>query len=423
MITGEKMFKINNLSVKFIILIILFASLIFGCTNNKINQIEDLRKNNNELNKTDTSSSPTKLTPKNTIIDLENTDSEERLLNNIFSSVAPSVVHINITKEMDVPSNQNIPDSFGFNFGIPDEPEQYFERGEGSGFVYDKEGHIVTNYHVVENAEVLEVSFIDGLTVKAKYIGGDPDSDLAVIKVLSDPSILYPVQLGNSDNTFIGQRAITIGNPFGQTWSLTAGVVSAVGRTMRSGNSAFSIPEMIQTDAAINPGNSGGPLLNSNGEVLGVNTMILSQSRSSSGVGFAVPVNIVKMVVLNIIANGTYIYPWLGVTLSNISLDIIDAMNLDLKQRGALIINVFDDSPAANSGLRDSQKNIEVSGGTITIGGDIVVSINETEVQTSDDVISYLVKYTQPKDTIVLKVLRDNTIIPIEVILDPRPGK
>jgi len=417
------MFKINNLSVKFIILIILFASLIFGCTNNKINQIEDLRKNNNELNKTDTSSSPTKLTPKNTIIDLENTDSEERLLNNIFSSVAPSVVHINITKEMDVPSNQNIPDSFGFNFGIPDEPEQYFERGEGSGFVYDKEGHIVTNYHVVENAEVLEVSFIDGLTVKAKYIGGDPDSDLAVIKVLSDPSILYPVQLGNSDNTFIGQRAITIGNPFGQTWSLTAGVVSAVGRTMRSGNSAFSIPEMIQTDAAINPGNSGGPLLNSNGEVLGVNTMILSQSRSSSGVGFAVPVNIVKMVVLNIIANGTYIYPWLGVTLSNISLDIIDAMNLDLKQRGALIINVFDDSPAANSGLRDSQKNIEVSGGTITIGGDIVVSINETEVQTSDDVISYLVKYTQPKDTIVLKVLRDNTIIPIEVILDPRPGK
>ncbi len=423
MITGEKMFKINNLSVKFIILIILFASLIFGCTNNKINQIEDLRKNNNELNKTDTSSSPTKLTPKNTIIDLENTDSEERLLNNIFSSVAPSVVHINITKEMDVPSNQNIPDSFGFNFGIPDEPEQYFERGEGSGFVYDKEGHIVTNYHVVENAEVLEVSFIDGLTVKAKYIGGDPDSDLAVIKVLSDPSILYPVQLGNSDNTFIGQRAITIGNPFGQTWSLTAGVVSAVGRTMRSGNSAFSIPEMIQTDAAINPGNSGGPLLNSNGEVLGVNTMILSQSRSSSGVGFAVPVNIVKMVVPNIIANGTYIYPWLGVTLSNISLDIIDAMNLDLKQRGALIINVFDDSPAANSGLRDSQKNIEVSGGTITIGGDIVVSINETEVQTSDDVISYLVKYTQPKDTIVLKVLRDNTIIPIEVILDPRPGK
>ncbi|HAJ05366.1 MAG TPA: trypsin [Chloroflexi bacterium] len=417
------MFKINNLSVKFIILIILFASLIFGCTNNKINQIEDLRKNNNELNKTDTSSSPTKLTPKNTIIDLENTDSEERLLNNIFSSVAPSVVHINITKEMDVPSNQNIPDSFGFNFGIPDEPEQYFERGEGSGFVYDKEGHIVTNYHVVENAEVLEVSFIDGLTVKAKYIGGDPDSDLAVIKVLSDPSILYPVQLGNSDNTFIGQRAITIGNPFGQTWSLTAGVVSAVGRTMRSGNSAFSIPEMIQTDAAINPGNSGGPLLNSNGEVLGVNTMILSQSRSSSGVGFAVPVNIVKMVVPNIIANGTYIYPWLGVTLSNISLDIIDAMNLDLKQRGALIINVFDDSPAANSGLRDSQKNIEVSGGTITIGGDIVVSINETEVQTSDDVISYLVKYTQPKDTIVLKVLRDNTIIPIEVILDPRPGK
>jgi len=194
-----------------------------------------------------------------------------------------------------------------------------------------------------------------------------------------------------------------------------------VGRTLQSGNSLFSIPEMIQTDAAINPGNSGGPLLDSAGNVLGVNTMILSQSRSSSGVGFAVPVNIVKMVVPQLIETGKYIYPWLGVTLSNISLDIIEAMQLDIKQRGALVISVIEDSPAANAGIRSSQNVLEGSSQYNGIGGDIVVSIEGAEVKNPGDVISYLVKNTQPKDRITLRVLRENTIIPIEVILEPRP--
>ena len=317
-------------------------------------------------------------------------DNEEKLLNNVFTSVAPSVVHIRIAKQMESISNPSLPEDFGSD--IPDTPDQFLQRGEGSGFVYDKQGHIVTNYHVVQDAEILEVSFMDGLIVRAKRIGGDPDSDIAIIKVDVDQSILFPVTFGNSDKSFVGQRAITIGNPFGQTWSLTSGVVSAVGRTLQSGNSLFSIPEMIQTDAAINPGNSGGPLLDSAGNVLGVNTMILSQSRSSSGVGFAVPVNIVKMVVPQLIETGKYIYPWLGVTLSNISLDIIEAMQLDIKQRGALVISVIEDSPAANAGIRSSQNVLEGSSQYNGIGGDIVVSIEGAEVKNTDDLIRYLVK-------------------------------
>ena len=346
-------------------------------------------------------------------------DTEEKLLNNVFTSVAPSVVHISIAKQMDSTDNPRFPEGFGF--GIPEEPDQFFQRGEGSGFVYDKQGHIVTNYHVVQDAEILEVSFMDGLIVRAKPIGGDPDSDIAVIKVDVDQSLLFPVNLGNSDESFVGQRAITIGNPFGQTWSLTAGVVSAVGRTLQSGNSPFSIPEMIQTDASINPGNSGGPLLDSEGKVLGVNTMILSQSRSSSGVGFAVPVNIVKMVVPHLIKTGQYVYPWLGVTLNNISLDVIQAMELDIKQRGALVIDVIEDSPADNAGIISSREFLDIASQNIPIGGDIVVGIEGSEVKTTDDLISYLVKYTQPQDSITLRILRENTIIPVDVNLEPRP--
>ena len=272
-----------------------------------------------------------------------------------------------------------------------------------------------------QDAEILEVSFMDGLIVRAKPIGGDPDSDIAVIKVDVDQSLLFPVNLGNSDESFVGQRAITIGNPFGQTWSLTAGVVSAVGRTLQSGNSPFSIPEMIQTDASINPGNSGGPLLDSEGKVLGVNTMILSQSRSSSGVGFAVPVNIVKMVVPHLIKTGQYVYPWLGVTLNNISLDVIQAMELDIKQRGALVIDVIEDSPADNARIISSREFLDIASQNIPIGGDIVVGIEGSEVKTTDDLISYLVKYTQPQDIITLRILRENTVIPVDVNLEPRP--
>ncbi|MDP7259720.1 MAG: trypsin-like peptidase domain-containing protein, partial [Anaerolineales bacterium] len=316
-----------------------------------------------------------------------------------------------------------IPDDFDFDFEFrfPDTPDEFFQQGEGSGFVLDKNGYIVTNYHVVRDAERVEVTFFDGLTARAEVMGGDPDSDLAVIRVAMEGAMLRPVRLGDSDQVFIGQRAVAIGNPFGQTWTLTAGVVSAIGRTMRSGTSQFSIPEMIQTDAAINPGNSGGPLLDAAGHVIGVNTMILSQSRSSAGVGFAVPVNIVKQVVPELIENGHYTYSWLGISGSNLSLDIIEAMELDTLQRGALVIEVMEASPAARAGLQGSREKFEIAGQELITGGDIIVAIESTPVSEMNDLIVYLVKHTRPEDTVTLTVLRDNEEIFLPVTLKPRP--
>lgn len=337
-------------------------------------------------------------------------DTEEVLLNSIFTAVAPSVVHIRVTQQIS-----------DFEFTFPDSPDEFFHQGEGSGFVLNNDGYIVTNYHVVRDAERLEVTFFDGLTARAEFVGGDPDSDLAVIHVAMDTDMLQPVKLGDSDQVFIGQRAVAIGNPFGLTWTLTAGVVSALGRTMRSGHSQFSIPEMIQTDAAINPGNSGGPLLDAKGHVVGVNTMMLSQSRSSAGVGFAVPVNIVKQVAPALISSGSYSYPWLGVSGSNLSLDVIEAMELDPLQRGAQVIEVFEDSPAARAGLRGSEVELEIAGKEVYTGGDIIVAIERTPVQGMDDLIVYLVKHTRPEETVMLTVLRDNEEISIHVKLKPRP--
>ncbi len=350
-------------------------------------------------------------------------DAEETLLHGIFTAVAPSVVHIKVTQQVSGFEYPQIPDDFDFDFEFrfPDTPDEFFQQGEGSGFVLDKSGHIVTNYHVVRDAERVEITFFDGLTARAEVMGGDPDSDLAVIRVAVEGAMLRPVRLGDSDQVFIGQRAVAIGNPFGQTWTLTAGVVSAIGRTMRSGTSQFSIPEMIQTDAAINPGNSGGPLLDAEGRVVGVNTMILSQSRSSAGVGFAVPVNIVKQVVPELIESGHYTYPWLGISGSNLSMDIMEAMDLDPLQRGALVIEVMGNSPAAHAGLRGSRAKFEIAGQEVFTGGDIIVAIENTPVHGMNDLIVYLVKHTRPEDTVALTVLRDKEEISLPVTLKPRP--
>jgi len=223
---------------------------------------------------------------------------EEQLLINIYERVSPSVVHIRVVRRVEIerPFEFKWPEIPGFPSPpeIPRLPEEFYQPGEGSGFIWDTEGHIVTNHHVVEGADKVEVHFFDGTIVEAEVIGTDPDSDLAVIEVDVPSELLRPVELGDSDKLKVGQWAIAIGNPFGQTWTMTRGIISALGRTLPSGTSPFAIPEMIQTDAAINPGNSGGPLLDSQGRVIGVNTMILSRSGSSAGVGFAVPINIAK---------------------------------------------------------------------------------------------------------------------------------
>ena len=277
---------------------------------------------------------------------IQEADAEEQLLINIYKRVNPGVVHVRVVTPVDIGSFPQIP-------GFPDSPQQY-QQGTGSGFVIDRDGHIVTNNHVVADAEEVQVTFHDGTSVRASVIGMDPDSDLAVIKVDVPASELYPVVLGDSDGLQIGQRAIAIGNPYGLRGTLTSGIVSALGRSLPLGRlsevlgARFTIPELIQTDAAINPGNSGGPLLDSQGQVIGVN---LAYDPDVSGVGFAVPVNTVKRVVPTLIADGRYAYPWLGISGSDLSLDLVEAMDLPVT-RGAIVMSVTPDSPADREYIR-----------------------------------------------------------------------
>ncbi len=350
---------------------------------------------------------------------LENADAEERLVASVYERVAPSVVHIRVVQHLsgsDAPRIE-IP-------GWPDHPElpdDFYQRGEGSGFVWDREGHIVTNYHVVDGAEEIEVTFLDGATLPAEIVGTDPDSDLAVLRVERPADQFSPVDLGDSDQVFIGQRAVAIGNPFGQEWTLTAGVVSALGRTLPSSTSQFSIPEMIQTDAAINPGNSGGPLLDRDGNVIGVNTMILSEDRASAGVGFSIPVNIVARIVPVLVEEGQYTYAWLGIVGRDLDREAALAMDLTSDQRGALIVEVVEGSPAARAGLRGSDETITRSGATLQLGGDVIIAIDAQPVRTMDDLIVYLVKETRPDQEILLTVLQTGRQMEVGVTLGSRP--
>jgi 2-alkenal reductase len=351
---------------------------------------------------------------------LEAADAEERLVASVYEQVAPAVVHIRVVQH--ISGTESHPFVPGFpELDLPELPEDFYLEGAGSGFVWDQLGHIVTNYHVVQGAEKVEVTFLDGLTVLAEVIGMDPDSDLAVLAVDLPAERLVPVNLGDSDAVFVGQRAIAIGNPFGQEWTLTMGVVSALGRTLPSGTSQFSIPEMIQTDAAINPGNSGGPLLDREGRVIGVNTLILSNERASAGVGFAIPIRIVRQVVPSLIGEGYYAYPWLGIWGRDLDRETALAMGLPADQRGALVLEPVEGGPAAEAGLRGSQETVTIDGNEVQIGGDVIVAIDDLPVQGMDDLIVYLVKETEPGQRVTLTVLRDGQEEEIEVTLSERP--
>jgi len=347
---------------------------------------------------------------------LEDADAEERLVAGIYEQVAPSVVHIRVVQHItgtEMPRLE-IP-------GWPTPPQDFYRQGEGSGFVWDTDGHIVTNYHVVEGAEKVEVAFLDGTTVLAEVVGTDPDSDLAALKVDLPADRLYPVTPGDSDALFVGQRTIAIGNPYGQEWTLTTGVVSALGRTLPSGTSRFSIPEMIQTDAAINPGNSGGPLLDREGQVIGVNTMIMSQGRSSAGVGFAIPINVVRQVVPALIEEGHYTYAWLGIAGRDLEWEIALAMDLPPEQRGALVIEVAEGGPAEDAGLHGSDETVTIDGTDAQVGGDVITAIDGQPLYGIGDLIVYLVKETQPGQDVTLTVLREGRELQVEVTLGERP--
>jgi S1-C subfamily serine protease len=324
----------------------------------------------------------------------------ESALTDVYQRALPSVVDIQVTQRVAAGAMNQ------FSFGFGQQPEDGLRQGEGSGFVWDTDGHIVTNYHVVEDAETVKVSFANGTSAGAQVIGTDPDADLAVLNVDLPASELKPLVLGDSDALQVGQLAIAIGNPYGQDFTMTSGIVSAVGRIISSGSSPFSIPEVIQTDASINPGNSGGPLLNRHGEVIGINTMIISESGSNAGIGFAIPINIARQILPTLIAGEEYQYAWLGISGTDLTDEVAAAMSLPAGTRGALIINVTQGGPADEAGLRASQETLTVAGVEYPYGGDIIIAIQGKPVTDMDDLITYLVEHTRPGDKVTLGLLR-----------------
>ncbi len=322
-------------------------------------------------------------------------DVEEQLVIDVYANVSPAVVCV------------TAPQRFG--------------ECIGSGFVIDSEGHIVTNNHVVEAAQGLLVTLADEHTVEAELVGTDSGSDLAVLDIDVPPEQLTAVELGESSTLQVGQRTIAIGNPFGLERTVTTGIISSLGRTLDRDDSNFQIAEVIQTDAAINPGNSGGPLLDSQGRVIGVNSAIFSSSGTNSGVGFAIPVDIVKRVVPELIANGRYRHPWLGVSGRSISPEMVEIADLPVDV-GVLIFEVEPGSPAEKAGLRGGDQQVLVSGIPMLKGGDIVIAIDGVEVKRFDDIVNYLASHTSVGDVVALTVVRDGHEIQVDVTLEERPG-
>jgi len=349
---------------------------------------------------------------------------EEGILATLYQKVNPSVVNIHIVKPAvgmgdmlpgpQYPNPQPMPP--GQNM-----PNPYPQQGEGSGFIWDTQGHIVTNHHVIKDASIIEVTFADSTVVEAELVGTDPHSDLAILQVDASAIELHPVTLGDSDALLVGQFAIAIGNPFGQVGTMTRGIISALGRTFRASDSQFSITEMIQTDASINPGNSGGPLLDSQGQVIGINTLILSQTGSSAGVGFAIPINTAEKVVPDLIETGKHEYALLGVTGTDLSPSVARAMILPAGTRGALITKVSPNGPAAQADLQGSTTQVEVNGMPTSVGGDIIVAIDGVSMTKMADVLDFLVNEVEPNQDVILTILRDGQRINIDVKLGTRP--
>jgi len=332
------------------------------------------------------------------IADAQHAESLDRLtLVQIFEMAEPGVVQINVKKEV----------------------QDITGAGLGSGFVYDTKGHIITNAHVIDSAGEVVVTFLDGRSYVANVIGTDQDTDLAVIRVEASRSTLHPLPIGDSSRMKIGEPIAAIGNPFGLSGSMTSGIVSQVGRLLPQA-SGFSIPDIIQTDAAINRGNSGGPLINMKGEIIGVNTAIQSTTGEFTGIGFAVPSNTISKIVPILIAEGEYKHPWLGVRGVDIGPDYADVLSL-ADARGFLIISVIEDSPASKSGLQGATETVEDGGQTFRIGGDIVVSVDGNEVRKIEDILIHLQREKAVGDTIELEILRDGLIRNMTIALEERP--
>ena len=322
--------------------------------------------------------------------------SEELSLIEIFEKSEPGVVRVNVQRE-----------------------EASVVGGIGSGFVFDKKGHIITNAHVVKDAVKVVVTFLDGRSYNAEIIGTDKFTDLAVIKVNADLALLHPLTIGDSSNLKVGEQLAAIGNPFGLSGSMTSGIVSQLGRLLPSGI-GYSIPDVIQTDAAINPGNSGGPLLNMRGEIVGINTAIQSDTGEFAGVGFSIPSQTVAKIVPTLIEKGEYMHPWIGISGRDIDPDMANALNLK-DAIGFLVITVVEDSPASKAGLIGSDKTIDIEGTSYPVGGDIILSVDGIEVRKIDDILIHLQRAKTVGSEMVLEILRDGRTTNVTITLQERP--
>jgi len=325
---------------------------------------------------------------------------DEEINIDVFEKVHPAVVNIAAT-------------TLSYNFWMEIIPRE----GQGSGFIVDRKGYVLTNSHVVAKAQKIIVTLANGRKVTASLVGRDPTSDLAVIKI-PPVSSGQVVHLGDSDQVRVGQKAIAIGNPFGLSHTLTTGIVSALNRSIKTSENA-EIDQVIQTDAAINPGNSGGPLLNSNGEVIGINTAIFSLSGGYQGIGFAIPINRARQVATQLITSGRVARPWLGITGIALDRELSDGLRLDVEE-GVLIVEILPGSPADQAGLRGGTRPVIIGGVRLLIGGDIITAINKHQISSWKELIRILNRM-EVGQTVTLQIHRDYQTLDIEVNLAERP--
>ncbi len=371
-------------------------------------------------------------------------------LNGLYEDINPSVVYIAVAVPADKSSTyhqrmekipwDNFEELFTFfkQFNVPEEQDQDQQKpetestpnmtyGSGTGFIWDSEGHIVTNNHVIENATEITITYYDGLQRKATIVGADPDSDLAVLSVENYKKDLKPLTIGDSNQVKVGDFVAAIGNPFGNTGTITSGIVSALGRSFALGRDmntggSYTIPDMIQTDAAINPGNSGGVLINLNGDVIGVVNSFASSTHSSAGIGYAIPSNLAKRVIPKLISDGKYQHPWIGISGIALTPEINELLEADHDQRGALVQAVQPSSPAEKAGLQGGKEITDLLGSKISVDGDIITRIGDRDVKGMDDIIAYLASNTSVGDKITLQLIRDGKVMKQELTLTARPS-
>jgi 2-alkenal reductase len=331
----------------------------------------------------------------------------------IYARVNPSVVNIQVLE------------TGAAGFGT-----QGGQSGLGSGFVWDREGHIVTNAHVVEGAGQISVTFSDGFTVDAELVGADQYSDLAVIKVDVDAGRLQPVELADSNQVKVGQIAIAIGNPFGLQGTMTQGIISGLSRSLSvdadialsQQGGTYSIPDIIQTDASINPGNSGGVLVDDQGRVIGVTAAIASTTRANSGVGFVIPSAIVQKVVPSLIVTGDVQHSWMGISGTTLTPDLAQAANLPEDQQGVMVMSVTAGGPAEKAGILSGTREASIDGQRVPVDGDVIIAIDGQTVTRFEDMVSYLYNQTDPGQTVTLTLLRQGDEQTIQLVLGALPN-